>query len=281
MLRLILCLATVLPAILAQGGSMDSFEEFVTVLRAGYHTAVNYDSDFCESSTFPVPIVLSVHFDRWQYIEGELQVPSVLGVQTFMTREDIRSLFLHLSIAEQGRFFFSAEGANVIVYSIVSSDGHATAESFVVSGETELEESEETVSKRTKCCSTTLATYDELLTALMESRRLFIAASLTDCGHPLPPEVYLAEGGSTYYHFYVVPGEAGEDVLVVEYPGLALSEIGEGTVFTMHRLIVSQDGSVSIRINYFNTLTWEDEYPFPEGFQCVLGESARFRYDSG
>ncbi|CAG0890458.1 unnamed protein product [Darwinula stevensoni] len=128
---------------------------------------------------------------------------------------------------------------------------------------------------------TTLATYDELLTALMESRRLFIAASLTDCGHPLPPEVYLAEGGSTYYYFYVVPGEAGEDVLVVEYPGFALSETGETTVVIMNRFFVSRDGSVSVKINHYNSFTWEDEYPFPEGFQCVLGESARFRYDSG
>ncbi|CAG0898352.1 unnamed protein product [Darwinula stevensoni] len=217
-------------------------------------------------------MLLSVHFDTWQHTEIESEVPTVVALQSFATREtDVRP-----------------DGTFVLVYSFVSSDGHAMFDSYEIEGETGL-----VVNNYGADCTagvgaffvergshqpdTTLGTYDELLTALLEGRRLTITDVATECEHPLPAEVTVAEGGSTYYQYYVLPGQ----VLVVEFPGVALS-VNEGeTVYTVVRLFVSQDGSVFVSANYFNTQTWEDEYPYPEGFQCVLGDSVRFHHASG
>ena len=79
---------------------------------------------------------------------------------------------------------------------------------------------------------------------------------------------------------FVVDG-AGDEILIVEFPGLALSEIERQTVYTVRRVIIQPDGSAFITSNYYNTQTWEDEYPYPEGFQCVLGDSVIFHYNQG
>ncbi|CAG0900122.1 unnamed protein product [Darwinula stevensoni] len=126
--------------------------------------------------------------------------------------------------------------------------------------------------------STLIASYDDLLLALVEGRQMTIAAIATDCVHPLPPEVIVAEGGSTYYQYYVVPDGTG---LAVEWPGLSLSEVEGQTVFAATRAVIRPDGSAGVFANAFNALTGEDEFPHPGGFQCVLGESVKFFYASG
>ena len=55
-------------------------------------------------------------------------------------------------------------------------------------------------------CSTSVTSYDGLLTALTEGRQLTLTGIATDCVNSLPPEVVVAEGGSTYYQYYVVSG---------------------------------------------------------------------------
>ena len=64
-------------------------------------------------------------------------------------------------------------------------------------------------------------------------------------------------------------------------PGLYLSRVQDETVYMMMRLVVRQDGSVSFVANYYNSQTWEDEFPYPEGYQCVLEESVKVFYASG
>ena len=74
---------------------------------------------------------------------------------------------------------------------------------------------------------------------------------------------------------------AGGEMLVLEWPSLSTSVVEGQTVYLVTRIIVSPDGSVFITSNAFNTLTWEDEYPYPDGFQCVLGDSVNVYYASG
>ncbi|CAG0899835.1 unnamed protein product [Darwinula stevensoni] len=45
------------------------------------------------------------------------------------------------------------------------------------------------------------------MAALTEGRQLTLTAKATDCEHPLPPEVILAEGGTTSYQWVVPPGD--------------------------------------------------------------------------
>ncbi|CAG0892958.1 unnamed protein product [Darwinula stevensoni] len=217
MLRLLLCLAAFLPAILAQGtlinnfwhfwywyewyfitevggGSLDTFDDVLAAVRAGHSITGNFDSSLCEESSVEEPTEMS----------------------------KFSSLFL----------------------------------------------------------STPVTSYDDLMTALTEGRQLMITAVATDCEHSLPPEVVLAEGGSNYYQYYVVSDGSGGEVLILEWPTLSLSENEGETVYMVTRVIVSQSGSTFITANAFNTLTWVDEYPYPEGFQCNLGENVNIYYAS-
>jgi hypothetical protein len=151
--------------------------------------------------------------------------------------------------------------------------------------------------------STAVGSYDQLMTVLTEGRQLSIVLTMNECEGFVEPEVNLAEFGSSYYQFYVVPGrfrrqrsrevteghgrstffadETGDGAVIVEWPGLFLSQVQDETVYSMLRLIVGQDGSVSFRGNYYNTQTWQDEFFDQEGFQCVLGESANFYFAAG
>ncbi|CAG0897185.1 unnamed protein product [Darwinula stevensoni] len=229
MLRFFLCVAAFLPAIFAQGipqnyfgikiicldpsghdahlvtkgGSLESFDEVVAALRAGHRVTGNYNSDLCESSNTPEPVLLSVHFDTWQHTEIESEVPTVVALQSFATRET--------GVRPDGTF--------VLVYSFVSSDGHAMFDSYEIASETGLVTNNYVaqctagvgaffVEKGSHQPDTTLGTYDELLTALLEGRQLTITDVATECEHPLPAEVTVAEGGSTYYQYYVLPGES-------------------------------------------------------------------------
>ena len=70
-------------------------------------------------------------------------------------------------------------------------------------------------------------------------------------------------------------------MLVLEWPGLALSANEGESVYIVIRVDVSPDGSIHITGNAYNSLSWEDEYPYPEGFQCDLGENVNMYYASG
>ncbi|CAG0903030.1 unnamed protein product [Darwinula stevensoni] len=191
-----------------------------------------------------------------------------------------------------------ADGEFVLVFSFVDADGFAGFDAFRVAADTGLvvgsygalcrlgtgatfvqkgihqpEDKKLRISR-----STLIASYDDLLLALVEGRQMTIAAIATDCVHPLPPEVIVAEGGSTYYQYYVVPDGTG---LAVEWPGLSLSEVEGQTVIAATRAVIRPDGSAGVFANAFNALTGEDEFPHPWGFQCVLGDSVKFFYASG
>ncbi|CAG0900121.1 unnamed protein product [Darwinula stevensoni] len=294
MLRLLLCLAAFLPAILAQGGSLETFEDVAAALLAGHRVSANFDSSLCESTNIPEPLVGSVHFDAWSYTEVELETPYVVALQSFLTPTGTFILVISYvdanGVAVFDSYEISSENGLVIDNFVVQcavgvgaffvEKGNHQPEKFTPEGEA----SEPKETDRTQlhiCSSTALTSYEELLAALMEGRQLTTAATVSDCLHPLPPEVTTAAGGSSYYQFYVVPDETGEEVIIVEYPGLLLS-VNEGeTVYTVTRTFISPDGSVFIIVNYYNTLTWEDEYPYPEGYRCVLGESMKFFDASG
>ncbi|CAG0904211.1 unnamed protein product [Darwinula stevensoni] len=118
------------------------------------------------------------------------------------------------------------------------------------------------------------------MAALRGGRHLSITATATACEHPLPPEVAVAEGGSSYYQYYVLPDGAGGEMIIMEWPSLFLSVVEDQTVYSVARVFIFEDESVVFTSNAFNALTWEDEYPYPEGFQCILGDSFNFIYAS-
>ncbi|CAG0899832.1 unnamed protein product [Darwinula stevensoni] len=269
MLRHLLCLlglAAFLPAILVQGGPLDTFDDVFASLRAGHLVTGNFDTTQCEDSSVPEPILASLHYDEWQYVDSTETGPLITGMHNFMT----------------------PDGVFVIVFSYAFSSGDAGFNAYQVATETGLIQTSYSafctlgtgatfVEKDNHQPDTAVTSYDDLLEALTEGRQLVLTAIITDCEHPLPPEVSVAESGSTYYQYYVLSGET----LVLEWPGLSITDDGEASIYMVVRTAISQDGAAIITVNGFNSLTWEDEYPYPEGFQCVLGESVNVYYASG
>ena len=59
---------------------------------------------------------------------------------------------------------------------------------------------------------------------------------------------------------------------------MGLSQDGTTLTSNVSQMRVFPNGTVSVTGYSFLTTTWEDEYPYPEGFQCTLDEGARFQY---
>ncbi|CAG0892955.1 unnamed protein product [Darwinula stevensoni] len=272
MLRHLLCLlglSAFLPAILVQGGPLETFDDVVASLRAGHLVTGNFDTTQCEDSSVPEPILASLHYDEWQYVDTPETGLAITGMHNFMT----------------------PDGAFVIVFSYVTPSGISGFNAYQVATETGLVQDSFTafctlgtgatfVEKDNHQPDTPVTSYDDLMTALTEGRQLVLTAVITDCEHSLPPEVTLAESGSTYYQYYVLSDAGGDEVLILEWPGLSLSANEGETVYLVIRATISQDGSTHITAHEYNSLTWEDEYPYPEGFQCVLGDNVNVYYSS-
>ncbi|CAG0895909.1 unnamed protein product [Darwinula stevensoni] len=251
-------------------GPLETFDDVVAALRAGHLVTGNFDTTQCEDSAVPEPILASLHFDEWQYVDTLETGLAITGMHNFMT----------------------PDGAFVVVFSYLTPSGIAGFNAYQVATETGLIQASYTafctfgtgatfVEKDNHQPDTPVTSYDDLMTALTEGRQLVLTAVITDCEHSLPPEVPLVESGSTYYQYYVLSDAGGDEVLVLEWPGLSLS-VNEGeTVYLVIRTTISQDGSTHITSHAYNSLTWEDEYPNPEGFQCVLGENVNAYYASG
>ena len=67
----------------------------------------------------------------------------------------------------------------------------------------------------------------------------------------------------------------------LEYTTVGLSETAAVPTHITVKFAVYPNGNVDVITHAFNVLTWEDEYPFPGGFQCTLEDSVRFQYRSG
>ncbi|CAG0894589.1 unnamed protein product [Darwinula stevensoni] len=264
MLRFLLCLAAFLPA--AFGAPLETFEDLVRAFRAGHRVAANFDTRLCEHDDTPEPFLASVHFSQWEY-EETADLASVIAIESFVTQR----------------------GTFVLLIMVAGSDGGAEINGFEVSFETDLIVDSFLVActvglgaffveKGNHQPDTAVGSYDQLMTVLTDGRQLSIVLTMNECEGFVEPEVNLAEFGSSYYQFYVIPDETGDGAVIVEWPGLFLSQVQDETVYSMLRLIVGQDGSVSFRGNYYNTQTWQDEFFDQEGFQCVLGESANFYF---
>ncbi|CAG0897186.1 unnamed protein product [Darwinula stevensoni] len=248
MLRFLLCLAAFLQGIFAQGGrSLDSMDQLIEALQAGRSVSATFDSLLCEQTNFSEPFL--------------------------------------------GGFGIAADGTFILVNTYVDRGSVALLDVYEISGDTGL-----VLNNYFAFCTaligatfhekgnhqpdTAITSFDDLRTVMMERGQLTVVANVIGCEHPLPPEVTIAEGGSAEFQYYVLQ-DAGETMLFVEWPGLSLSNVEGQTVYTVTRAIINVDGTAHLSGHSYNTQTWEDEYPYPDGFQCVLGESLTFYYASG
>ncbi|CAG0896374.1 unnamed protein product [Darwinula stevensoni] len=124
-----------------------------------------------------------------------------------------------------------------------------------------------------------IMTYDDLKSLLLGGTHVTFVGLAELCEGNPTTGVSKAQGGGYHLQFYVEtnPTSGLEDV-IVEYDYLGVSPDGTAPTFNVAQIRVYPDGFVNVTGNSFITTTWEDVYPFPQGFQCTLDDGIRFQY---
>ncbi|CAG0885735.1 unnamed protein product [Darwinula stevensoni] len=125
-----------------------------------------------------------------------------------------------------------------------------------------------------------LQTYADLKQALREGKHVTVLSFGERC-EGIPPGFAYAQGGS--YHLQVLmvkDNETQAEHMRLEYTIVGLSQTTTVPTHITVKFAVFPDGRVDVITHAFNMLTWEDEYPFPGGFQCALEDSIRFQHRS-
>ncbi|CAG0905752.1 unnamed protein product, partial [Darwinula stevensoni] len=124
-----------------------------------------------------------------------------------------------------------------------------------------------------------ITTYDDLKSQLLGGTHVTFVGLVELCEGNPTTGVSKAQGGGYHFQFYIEsdPNNGQEDI-ILEYDYLGVSMDGSTPTFNVVRMRVYPDGFVNVTGNSFLTTTWDDEYPFPEGFQCTLDVGTRFQY---
>ncbi|CAG0896377.1 unnamed protein product [Darwinula stevensoni] len=265
-------LAFVLPGVLGQGQQLLSFEDVAASLELGNHVTAIFDAKNCDVQ-FPPEFrfmpTLVIPMDPWTRVQLED------GSQDFIT-------FNHDFIFYDGDFIVVTGSlddigrASFVLHEISGLDG-SLKESTVA--ECTLNIGAFFFEKRFAFPNEHITTYDDLKSQILGGTHVTFLGLAELCEGNPTTGVSKAQGGGYHIQFYVeINPDNGQEDIILEYDYLGVSMDGSTPTFNVVRMRVYPGGFVNVTGNSFLTTTWEDEYPFPEGFQCTLDDGARFQY---
>ncbi|CAG0898649.1 unnamed protein product [Darwinula stevensoni] len=124
-----------------------------------------------------------------------------------------------------------------------------------------------------------ITTYDDLKSLLLGGAHVTFLGLAELCEGNPTTGLSKAQGGSYHLQFYVEINPAnGQEDIILEYYYLGVTMDASTPTFNVARMRVYPDGFVNVTGSAFLTTTWEDVYPFPQGFQCTLDDGARFQH---
>ncbi|CAG0896375.1 unnamed protein product [Darwinula stevensoni] len=250
------------------GQLLESYDEVASALELAHHVTAIFDVTSC-TNDFPAASrpTISIPLDPWSRIR--LQD----GSSDFIT-------FTHNYINPNGHLILllgymdATDTASFDMYEASSVDGTILG---VVSADCRINTGVFFVQSRFNFPNTHITTYDDLKSLLLSGIHLTFLGLAELCEGNPTPGVSKAQGGSYHLQFYIQNNPSIEDIYL-EYDYMGLSQDGTTPTFNVAQMRVFPDGSVNVTGSSLLTTTWEDEYPYPEGFRCTLDEGARFQY---
>ncbi|CAG0898650.1 unnamed protein product [Darwinula stevensoni] len=263
--------SVLLPGILAQGGQMlETYEELAAALELGHHVSAIFDAQNCDADFPPAftPRVV-VPMDPWTRIQLEDGSEDYITFNHDFIFYDGNFLLVTGYVDDIGRAAFT-------IYEISGSNG-SIVETTVA--ECVMNVGAFFVQKRFTFPEDHVTTYDDLKSLLLGGTHVTFLGLAELCEGNPTTGLSKAQGGSYHLQFYVeINPTTGEEDLILEYYYLGITMDASTPTFNVVRMRVYPDGFVNVTGSAFLTTTWEDEYPFPQGFQCTLDDGARFQY---